>query len=373
MSVQFVKEPYLLLETVKMLYQYYEGRSCTALAGQRRLSAHPSERKRDEAIDQIIQNVCGGLDRDDPQMRYYFGRIETGTGFEDIFLAQLMTYSFITLKYPDFSENIQEIHEQWAYLQEDGIGIASHGIAGLIFERGVPGDLFEQIASLKLPADFRLELYRVFRSFDKELDKLAALLRPYACRLERELSENSWILDELNGYWITAFSQRDPLELLEHAVGENVIFGAGETTRVAVSVMDFDEMIYDMAGSSVFPLPGNLLYIGSIVNASSSVRNRGGDLNSLASAMKALGDRRRLELLQRLGKGRSYCRELAEAMDLDPGNLSRSLSILYDCGFLTQQRENMRCYYELDRDALHQFFRVAEMQLLPAQQDEAQQ
>lgn len=365
MAFRVTKVPYLLLETVTMLYQYYEGKSPVTAAGRRRIPANPDELRRSEAIDRIIHTICGELDRDDAQMRYYFGRVETDNGFEDIFLAQLMTYSFITLKHPDFHENIREIHEQWAYLQSEHIGIVSHGIAGLIFGRQAKGDLFDQISSLRLPADFRLELYRVFRNFDTELDKLAALIEPFAQRLEQAFTEDAWLFDELNDYWLSTFSQLDPLDFLRHAVGENVVFGAGEDTLVAVSVMDFDEMIYDMVANSLFDLPCNFVYIGSQVNARSSVRNRGGDLDSICAAMKALGDRRRLELIQRLARGRSYCHELAEAMEVDPGNLSRSLSVLYDCGFLTQQRENLRCYYSVDQEAVRRFFRTAELLLLP--------
>lgn len=365
MAYHFVRQPYLLLETVQMLYLAFERKSPLSAPILRRLPKDSVLRRRAQALDEIIRRVCRGLDRDDPELSILFSRVETDSGFEDICLAQLMTLSFCTLQQPDFDANIQEIHEIWADLQRRGVGISSHGIAGLIFSPEAQGDLFEQIAALKLPAEFRLALYRVFRCFDEKLDRLAALIRPYARRLEQEFAENDWLFAEAEEYWSGIFAQEDPLHFLARAVDDHVVHGASEETRVAVFMMNYDALVYDMAASKTVLLPCNILYIGGVVTAHDSVHSRGGDLESLAAAMKALSDRRRLELLQRLGTTRSYCHELAEAMDVDPGNLSRSLAVLYDCGFLRQERENLRCYYETDWDSLQRFFTLAEHTLKP--------
>ena len=74
--------------------------------------------------------------------------------------------------------------------------------------------------------------------------------------------------------------------------------------------------------------------------------------------------KKRLEILQRLSKKRSYCHELADQMGLDPGHMSRNLSVLHSYGFLRQERESLKNYYRTDPEAIRNFLKVVETTIL---------
>lgn len=83
------------------------------------------------------------------------------------------------------------------------------------------------------------------------------------------------------------------------------------------------------------------------------------------AVLKALGDKKGLEILNCLARGRSYCHELADAMGADPGNMSRNLAMLHNYGFLRQKRDAQKNYYETDVDAIRNFLQRVEHLLLP--------
>ena len=106
------------------------------------------------------------------------------------------------------------------------------------------------------------------------------------------------------------------------------------------------------------PEAGDLLILGSGATAGSHLRQQSSILDGLSSILKAISDRRRLEILCRLSHGRSYCYELAEAMGIDASNMSRHLAQLNQYGLLHQEREHMINYYETNKDALLDFLQL---------------
>lgn len=365
MGYQLIRKPLMLLETVEMLYRYVNGISFLSWANSNRQqfgSAGKQIKRRMETMQNIMEDVCRELVREDRTLQHYFGRVDTDCSLEDVCLARFMTSSFVTLRQTGFHEEFQEIRTLWRALQARGIVLRSYGIAGLEFDTFSEGDgdLFEQIRALKLPGEFRLELYETFRDFDRYLSELEALLEPIARQLEACYQAQSWLMEDVAQQWEEHFQTIAPLDYLSRAVGENVIYGAAENTLVGFSLMSCDTLIYDMVGTSQVARGENILYLGSGVSPFSTVRKRSADLENVAAILKALADKRRLKVLRRLGKGPSYCHELAEDMEIDPGNMSRILTVLYNYGLVRQDRDTLRIYYETDWDAIHNFLQSVE-------------
>ena len=74
---------------------------------------------------------------------------------------------------------------------------------------------------------------------------------------------------------------------------------------VAYSLMSCDRLVFDMAGASLICQEHNFLYIGSTVTKDSTARRLNVDIGGVGAIMKSIGDKKRLEILQRLSKKRS--------------------------------------------------------------------
>lgn len=64
---------------------------------------------------------------------------------------------------------------------------------------------------------------------------------------------------------------------------------------------------------------------------------------------KALGDPRRLQILNLLGERELCVYEVAEAMDQGMSTTSRQLKALYDAGLINRRREGNHHHYSLNK------------------------
>lgn len=362
MGFEIIRSPYILYETVEMLYKFVNGISFRSM-----LSLRPDngegERavRRAEQLQQILEETCRGLDPQDPLLRRFFGRVDTRDKQEGTCLARFLTFSFFSLRETDFQKNLEQLRANWWHLQKKGAWIQGYSIMGLDFSygNGCPGDLLEQVCGLELPPEFQLNLCRMLRNFDKSLDELAELIRPIARRLEETIRQADWILDEKVAYWKS--SAVTPLDYVAETVGRDLTFGAEEHTTVAIFAMSHNFLLFK---NSELTEGQNYLYIGCGVSAKSQRRDSSLTYEMLSLSLKALSDKKRLELLGRLNKDRAYSHELAEAMGMDPSNMSRNLALLCSYGFLKQEREGQKNYYQTDREAVRHFLRQLERVLL---------
>ena len=365
MGYQIVRDYYLLYETVELLYKFTNGGSYRSLLSMQMAldSAVESDQvvRQAEDLQCILEETCQGLSPQNPQLRRYFGKVATGDKQEDTCLARLLIFSFFTLNKTDFWENIQEIRKNWWYLQQKGAWIQDYSIMGLDFTYGgcCPGDFFEQVCALNLPAEFQITLCRALRNFDETLDDLANLIAPVAERLKTTIRKLDWLLEEKVNYWKNA--EISPLKYTENAAGQKLFDREEEMTTVAIFAMNHNFLLYkksDMEENRSY------LYLGSGASVSRRRRDQNMTYEMLSTSLKALSDKKRLEILGRLSKGRAYSLELSEAVGMDPSNMSRTLTLLCSYGFLRQQKEGQKNFYETDKVALRHFLRQLESILL---------
>ena len=365
MQYRIVREYYLLYETIEMLYKFVNGISFRSLLSMQLTVDSTAEAERAvrqaESLQAILEETCQGLSPQDPQLRRYFAKVATADKQESTCLARLMVFSFFNLKTPDFWENIQEIRKNWWQLQQKGAWIQDYHIMGLDFTFGgcCPGDFFEQVCALNLPSDFQITLCKTLRNFDVCLDELANLIYPVAQVLKEKIRKLDWLLEERVEYWEN--SEVSPLQYTENAVGQKLFEREEEQATVALFMMNHNFLMYKKSDSDE---NHSYIYLGNGASVQSRRRDQNATLEMLSLALKALSDKKRLEILSRLSKGRAYSLELSEAVGMDPSNMSRSLTLLCSYGFLRQKKEGQKNYYETDRQALQQFFdRLASMLL----------
>lgn len=357
--------PYILYETVELLYKFVNGISYRSLLSLRLAADSAAEGERVirqvEQLQEVLEQTCRGLDPHDPAFRRFFGRVDTSDKQEGTCLARLLTFSFFSLKENDFWKNVEELRANWWHLQEKGAWIQSYNFMALEFSfaEGCPGDLLDQVCALDLPPEFQLTLCRALRSFDKSLDELAHLIEPVARRLEENMRQVAWLLEEREAYWQN--SSVTPLDYVADTMVSSLGSLADAHTTVAIFAMSHNFLLFK---ASELTENQNYLYIGCGISAQSQRRDQNLTYEMLSLSLKALSDKKRLEILGRLSKERAYSHELAEAMGVDPSNMSRNLTLLCSYGFLRQEKEAQKNYYQTDHEAVRHFLRQVERVLL---------
>lgn len=359
MEYEIIRKPFLIMEAMEVLYKHVNGISYHNLLDRRQASSNPdmdeTVTRRMVLLQEIMAQVCRDVDASDPKLRKYFARVESDMVHESLCLARYLVSSFFTFQHTGFDESVADICAEWDALQRRGAWFRGFDGTSLLYTcgPGSPGDLFTQIYSLNLPAEFRLKLYDALRHFHQTMRELAELMQPVAQRLDAVLVRAQPIVEEVAVYWME--SPIPPLAFLESTQGPQAVQGAGDRLRLGVSLLCTNVLIPHIVPASDDGPGDCFMFIGCCISISSIPQRESNALDEISATLKSVSDRKRLEILRRLAKKRYYGLELAEIMNMDPGNLSRSLTALHKLGFLRQERENLRTYYQVDRAAVQNF------------------
>lgn len=368
MEYTFVRGPFMLMETAAMVFKYVNHLSFNSVLYKLKLRSggNVSEKRVRvlKRLQEITDQVCGDLDREDPALRRYFA--QTTADSRDMCVALAMIVSFCTLDYPNLRDNARAICNRWHQIQERGcwLGSQPYSFLTLMEGPGSPGDLFDQICAMDLPTDFQMKLYGALRRFDQTMEELVEILEPLSRRLEEIYSRESWMFESVEEEWREVFRKQHPVEFMKNFLKEGPPWNPDKELRIAVSLMYSNRMLYTNEQDVPFGLTYEYMYVGCGLPTVGLTRQQEADLDSIASTLKFLGDRKRLEILQRLNQEPSYGQELADSLGMDSGNMSRTLSQLYNRGFLRQEREDTRVYYQTDRESLESFLRIVETMIL---------
>ena len=102
------------------------------------------------------------------------------------------------------------------------------------------------------------------------------------------------------------------------------------------------------------------VFIGSAINANFRINNPSADMSSVCDVFRALGEKGKFDLLCRLAKKRSHCREIAAELDINPGTVSKMLSALYALGLVNSEHEDNKSYYTTNVEAFSSFLSIAD-------------
>lgn len=361
MHYEIIRKPFMFMETLELLYKFINGLSFSNMWNPnhepRNSPRENAVRERLMILQQIMDEVCQGLDRENPKLQYFFVAREAAHPYQVSCLARYLVSAFIEYRNPGFDETVADILADWEKMNANGCWLRQVSGAGLRWtsEPGCPGDLFAQICALAdHTAEFRLQLYGALHQFPETLKELTELMRPVSVRLEAAFNRSGLCLSDMVEYWL--HSQLPPIDFLADSTGKEAVAGAGEYTRLAIGLMNADQIFYAMENEVGHHRDYNYMYIGCCVSAYSLLSKNSRALDEASTVLRGLSERKRLEVLRRLSKRSCYGLELAEIMSMDRGNLSRLLSVLHSQGFLVQEKENQRVYYRANREALQKFF-----------------
>lgn len=363
-------KPFLLYETVEMMFKYINNVSFSEIRNTMRRLYHgfcdEDWTRRMERLQEIMEDCCRDLDPEDEDIQYFFRRVDTGCVREFTSLARVMTLSFLQFRSHDLAGEIQALKDCWSRLQTTNYAITGFGVSGLEFRPLEPGQqqktLFMQIYSLDYPAEFKMELLKVLQDYDAHLDWLARVISPYAARLEAHLAQEPWLMQTTVDYWSKQFETVTPEEFLGNKNMLNQTIPEAEERRVCFTLMYCSEVFWDLPEDSPLNPEQGLYIFGCAVVSEASLRRISGDADRICSILRSISDKNKFEILRRLSQTRSYCKELAEELHCDKGNLSRSLTVLHSYGFLVQEPEQARVYYHTDIEGVEAF--LQEVRLL---------
>lgn len=353
--------PYMLYETVGMLVKYVNRISMLEVRDTMlrlyRNYVDETWRRRLECLQDIIQEVCKDVNREAPEIQYFFGRREPGAGRDATTIARVMTIPFQEWRDHTLEGEAAVLKESWRRMGERGFHLAG-GLPGLTFLPLPPGakqeGLFQQVYRLNFSGDFAMEVVHVFENYAATMDRLTEFIVPYSRKLEQKLNEHSWLMESLGTYWSQQFQTMPPEAFLKGINKDQPISEAKES-QVSLCLMDAVEF-HSETGEAVLHDDRNLFVFGSSLVAECAHKMYGENLDEICAAFRVLSDQTKLSLLMRLSMGRSYCQQLAEENRSNTGNMSRSLAALTRHGFLKQEQEQFRTYYTTDVDGIDQFF-----------------
>lgn len=366
MELLLETKPYLLYETVSMLFKYVNGIPLTKSSESvipLRVSPDSILYRRVARLQEIMEECCAGLDRENERVQRYFAQVETNCAAEHSCLASMMTSSFFQYQYHDLDGEAEALKDTWKELREKGYRLGTYGFNILGFRFLAPGeeprDLMSQVIELKYPAEFRLEIGRFLGDYDHWLDDLVELIRPYSEKLRACLEKDSWLLDSAVEYWREQL-QKITLEQFM-AQGNFPMLDASEAKccRISINLMEHNRM-----SSSLFR-PDQLLFLmGCTFTVEATMQYWFDEPEEIGMALRSISDKSKFEIIRRLSRNRNYCQKLAEEMGSHPGNVFRNLNALWREGFLLREEKDGRVYYEVNRSSVKDLLRNVERVLL---------
>lgn len=372
MAYQIDCRPFILYETVEMLYKYINGIFfCDIAESMARLydNAFPPEfTRRLQCLERISREVCAGLDEQNPAMQRYFRRFETDAVRDNMCLAKAMTLSFFLYEAPELEEEVRHLKERWRCIQRQGFRLGDMSMSGLEFRTLEPGqekkNLVDLLYGLNYPAEYRLEMLQMLSHYEETLDELMELIAPYARRLEAQLERERWLLESTAGYWQAQFTGTSPSQLVQLIAQSQETLPELPEKRVLFSLMNCTGILYDLNGEySVASRGCSTFVIGCAVTINSTIRKVGGSVERICAILRSISDKSKFEVLRRLSTERSYGQKLAEEMEINSGQMSRILVALFNYGFLTREQEQSRYYYTTNKESISSFFRQAQQLL----------
>ncbi len=354
-------QPYMLYETIAMLTKYVNRISMLdirdTLLRLYRSGLDETWRRRLECLQEILEQVCADVDREDPDMQYFFSKRELSGPSDLTNLARVLTHPFIEWRSPKLEEEAEALKEDWRRLQARGFRLAPDtcGISFIPLPAGEAQEsFFRQLYCLHLPGDLSMEVLNLYEDYTGNLDRLVGLITPYARRLEEQLAERPWLMESLGTYWEEQFQTISPESF---CAGSKMGYRSPPVNphrRVCFSLMACTELQFETQNSVLHP--GRSLYVfGCSIAAVCSQQMFGDDTEHIAATFRTLGNKSRLELLLRLAQDRGYCQQLAVEAQCNTGDMSRSLTALSKCGLLKQEQEQSRTYYAADLPAISRF------------------
>lgn len=367
--VAIVNEPIIVAETVDMLFRYVNGISFDSVKNEF-VRKHSSKKddgwplsieEKANTLSGIMSRVCGELDPKNPLLQYYFSGFSYVSS-DKCCLAQLMIWLLAAYK-PDFDEHITALKNEWRRrINEHDSIMLSPGIS-FECESGVNwnAELVSRIDALQYPEEFRWRLFKLLSDPDHYIDEFAAAIRPIAMRLAKELDSLKEAVGGFESYWNRYFDTHSYSEFSLDFCHVDSQFRAEQELFIFIGLMNPTSVISEMRSNG----PDKwYAQIGWLIDEDIARTSEKLVMDEICDVLKVLSDKSKFAILRETNGAARYGAELAEQLGLTGATISRHMNTLFNCGFITAEKNNTKIYYRANKQRLEEFFRTLHDELL---------
>ena len=378
-GVKIVTQPYLLMEAVELLYLFMNNDSFhnTRRNFFLKYSEQLSEAEREyyetlfRTLEEILTEGTKGLDREDPELQYYFQKFQWGTARDTVCLAKIVLYSFLQGGPAEFDESIKACRERYYICASDNFshykiqGISHSGLDFVRCGGEETQSLFAQVDQLFLPEASKWNIYKILMEYETHLNALQEQLRPVAARLQQILQRHDALFQKAIDSWRSYFAHHGLRDFKQSVLGFDMGTAQDATWEETVCFWRIGCTRVDLWQDE----EAETANIGVVVRLDTSTKPSGKVMEDVSNILKLLSDKSRFEILQRLSQREYYGLELAGEMKLTSGTISKHLNVLFSYGLLNLRRVDNRIYYRTDEESVRHFLQQVGEQLFSKHED----
>lgn len=343
MLTRVVAKPCMLLEAVELLYAFIN-----EIPAQK-LTADSPYCISNWDMQQLMNDCCAGLSRQDAMLRHYFALVDLqDDSGNQTCLARNIAYNTLDFSCQTLDESLRSLYAGWRKLKGSGQrpqGISEFGIAyGKPQESGY-APLARDIDALLVPADYRQKLLEAFCGFDDTLHELEQLLAPVAAKLEPHLQP--WIAqtEPLVRLWEDYLAQPDlPVRLQRrwqlsiendyHTISMCLRYLDASHSAGQMNEEEHTVTFHMGIGRPAFPEEKQEIAAWEY------------------KALRLLGSPARMRMLQATRNRPMSTREIAQELELHLGAVGRDVSSLFDAQLLIIEHSGGKSRYRTNMEAL---------------------
>lgn len=337
MEVIVNDQPCLLTETLSLVHAWFNDIRLEELTVDNDPCCIPAAELR-----QIQQEVCGDLDMQDEELRFYFKGIPIKTKAEKSIssLAFNLLHTGQTHLHFRVSDAIAALKESWRggpkYFHVSGMDV--HGLRIEATEQFT--SLATEIGKLPVPQDYQLKLVDGYARFETHLDRLEEILTPLAEKLQPLLMP-----------WVerTASRRQEWREFLASEGAMEWIWTLCDLAHEKIEKLTLTTYyLTAMHGGGHYHSPPLelCLYLG-VAFQPGRLRDRGNSpLNDGEyTALRLLTRQECVDIFRTTREKPKCIQDLAQELNMNPGTVFRNVNSMFNVGLLKLEIISGRNYY----------------------------
>lgn len=347
MRINFEPRLCMILETVELLYAFVNHIPAQELTGDGPYCIPGWN------LQQIMNDCCSGLSAQESILQYYFGRVPIqDESDKSTCLARNVAYDTLHFSCKTLEEAGEALRQSWRITRSQRLRPCRISEYGMVYSAPQESE-YTPIASymerLPVPPAYQQKLLETFAGYDNSVDELIALIAPVARKLEQHLSPWMEQAAPLIEQWqeclyrpdireyiqkrfrVSAESEYDTVSTCLHFLNSDRFMGHVEDDRSL--------RLYVGVGLPIYPEEKQELEAWEY------------------KALRLLGSPARVRMFQATIDNPMTSREIAQALDMHLGAVSRDVANLFDAKLLMMMNTGGKNRFYANVDAFDELLK----------------
>ena len=343
MSITFSLQPCALLEATELLFFYFNELPVQRLSGTGPFCVP------EEAAARMMQEACGGLDRSDEALSFFFQGFKLPAANDELScLARFLVFTFADWPHAAPEDAAQSMLESWRRLNETSFVFTDVNAFSLSNEpwRGDgPAPFANGLGRLSMPIALRERLLETLSAFQEHHSALMRILLPIAQYLQEALQPYADRAAEARQTWLSRMEADTPNAFLETWLRIRLSW---ELQDIWSGVLFFiPDWVLPRLNEETHTL--HLLFGAGKLQA----RHRPAEFDSWEyTALRLLGSPARMKMLKALRDMPMTSREMAQSLQMHLGAVSRDVDNMRAAGLLNLELNSDRRRYSVNYAAV---------------------